>query len=605
MIRRFAQRDLHYFRICVVLCCILLLPASASGCTIFAITPGASDDGAAYLGHTNDGVGKDWRNLDDVMITYIPPAEHKPGERRPVYFDPNSGSDAAGGKASDSSRIILGYIDQVPYTYGYYTASYGIINDQNLMSAECTDYAKYEPSAEEGRRLFYSSELSNIALERCTRAEEAVLLVGDLIDRYGYYGTGETLIFADSEEAWVIEMCGNPEGNGGLWVAEKVPDGEIFVAANTFRIRDVTPGDPTMHHSKNLFSVAEKAGWWSPSDGPLDWLATVSYGEYAHPYYSLMRVWRLQDTLAPSLNLSPYVEDSYTRAYPFSFTPDKPVNFSTALNLFRDHYEGTEFDLTKSPAAGPFGNPYRYLGPEDAHTNFQNETTIEVRAGANPRPISAIFCSYSYVTVVRPDLRKEVAGVLWFGPAVAYETVYAPIYANSENVSASYSTGSRLRYNYDTSYWTFALLTNWAMLRYDAMIGDIQHRQEFLEEMSYQMLQITDQKATNRLQAGDSAGARSIMTNFTVQWGDEIIDTWKQLTATLIVKYSNGLVTDPITEEVTEGGYPDWWYNETGYQYGPRVYQYKELRETPDLTYTGERVVVPKGSSFADIQKLL
>ncbi len=26
----------------------------------------------------------------------------------------------------------------------------------------------------------------------------------------------------------------------------------------------------------------------------------------------------------------------------------------------RDHYEGTDFDLTKGPAAGPYGNPDRY-----------------------------------------------------------------------------------------------------------------------------------------------------------------------------------------------------------------------------------------------------
>jgi len=593
----------------VILASLLLLifiPGTVSACTIFGITPGATDDGSVYAGHTNDGVGKDWRNIDDVTLTYIPPADHKPGDKRPVFFDPNSGSDAAGGKESPDKMTVLGYIDQVPHTYGYYTSSYGMINEKNLMSAECTDYAKFEPDAEVNKRMFYSSELSNVALGRCTNARDAVLLVGDLIDSYGYYGTGETLIFADSEEVWVIEMCGNPEGDtGGLWVAKKVPNGEIFVAGNEFRIREVETGTSDMYYSENLFEVAEKAGWWSPADGKLDWLSTVSYGEYSHPYYSLMRVWRLTDKLAPSLNLSPYVENSYTKAYPFSFKPDNKVNFETALNMFRDHYEGTEFDLRDGKAAGPFENPYRYLGPMDAHTNFQNESYLDVRAGANVRPISAIFCAYSYVAQVRPGLLDETAGVLWFGPAVAYETVYTPIYANSGAVSDRYSKGSRLKYNYDTAYWTFDLLTNWAMLKYDAMIVDIQKEQKSLEEGSYDMLQRTDAKVAAFLSEGDYDGAKAVMTNFTVERGEEIIDDWKALTATLIVKYSNGIVTDPVTEAVSEDGYPDWWYDDTDYQYGPRVYQLDELRETPGLNYTGKIVPVPKDASFEEIAEAI
>jgi dipeptidase len=585
----------------------LLLSPNAAACTVFAVTPGASVDGSMYVGHTNDGVGKDWRNIDDVSLLYVPAADHAPGERRPVHFDPDSGSDAAGGETADNSSPILGYIDQVPHTYGYYTASYGMMNEHQLLSGECTDYAKVEADAVEGKRIFYSSELSNVAMERCRGAKEAVELVGRLIDTYGYYGTGETLIFADPEEAWVIEMCSSPneKDGGGLWVARKIPDGEVFVAANEFRIREVVPGDPEMLYSKELFGKIEEAGWWSPADGPLDWLEAVSYGEYSHPYYSLMRVWRIQDRLSPSLGLSPYVEDSYTKAYPFTVVPDEKVNLTGAFSLFRDHYEGTDFDLSSGAAAGPFGNPYRFLGPADAHTNFQNESYLEVRPGANPRPISAIFCSYSYVAQARSSLPDPVGGVLWFGPAVAYETVYAPIYAGSQNVSAAYATGDRLQYDPGTAYWTFDFLTNWAMLRYDAMIGDITAKQGELEAGSIALVQETDRKAAELIDAGDEEGAARLLTNVTVARGDAIIDEWHALSDMLIVKYSSGLLTDPATEAVEEPGYPAWWLNETGYQYGPRVYALDDLRATEGLNYTGSTVRVLRNASFADILELL
>ncbi|MDK2916927.1 MAG: dipeptidase [Euryarchaeota archaeon] len=355
---------------------------------------------------------------------------------------------------------------------------------------------------------------------------------------------------------WVIEICSSldPEDGGGLWVAQKIPDGEVFVAANEFRIREVVPGNPDQIYSKDLFRKLEEAGVWSPADGPLDWLEAVSYGEYTHPYYSLMRVWRIQDRLAPSLNLSPYVEDSYTKAYPFTITPDEKVNLTVAFSLFRDHYEGTGFDLSTGEAAGPFGNPYRYLGPADAHTNFQNGSYMEVRPGANPRPLSEVFCSYSYVAQARSSLPDPVGDVLWFGPAVAYETVYAPSYAGSTNVSAAYVTGDRSKYDPDTAYWTFDFVTNWAMLRYDAMIGEITAKQNELEAESIALVQETDRAAAGLIAAGNHEGAARLLTNFTVRRGDGIIDEWHDLAGMLIVKYSNGFITDPATGEVEEPG---------------------------------------------------
>jgi len=54
------------------------------------------------------------------------------------------------------------------------------------------------------------------ALQRCDKAREAVLLIGDLMIRYGFLpssGDGsETLVIADTDEAWVLEVFG--VGNG-------------------------------------------------------------------------------------------------------------------------------------------------------------------------------------------------------------------------------------------------------------------------------------------------------------------------------------------------------------------------------------------------------
>ena len=577
----------------------LLLVAPALACSTFIITPGASDDGSMYIAHSNDGFGPGvlGHNIseEDTHLVYISGADHPAGAKRTVHFDPNSGSDDPVDRASTDHRNTS-EIDEVPHTFGYLTGIYGIINEVGLMSSECTDYARVQPNWDPERRIFYSSELSNIALERCRTAREAVELVGGLIDRYGYYGTGETLLFADPGEAWVIEMCGyDMNATGGLWAAERIPDGHVFVAANTFRIRQVTPGREDQLHSENLFRVAEERGWWRPSDGPLDWLKTVSTGEYSHPYYSLSRVWRLYDRVAPSLNLSPYVEGTYTTAYPFSTKPDAPLNATIALSLFRDHYEGTVFDLTNGSAAGPFGDPYRDSGPFDNHQAF---APGEVRPGAWPRPISPLFCSYSYVCQGRSWLPADVGGIAWVGFAVPAETVYLPIYAGSTALPASFTTGNRSEVSRDSAWWAFNLVTNWARLRYCDMIPEVRAEQQAIEAAALENRTAVDQEALRLRNVSGEVEARKYLTNWTVSNAEAGVDRWWHFSDRLIARYVNGMVNDFANRTAANPGYPASWLDANGYQYGPRVYDMEGLGAIPDLAFVNTTVMASPGDEL-------
>ena len=421
----------------LLLLSLFLFPRSVDGCTTIIVTRGASADGSVMVSHSDDN------DLMDQRIIYVPAAKHAPGTSRPVYCtaaamgefpqfnsfsyprivtaERGPGYDTAGLKS-----IPLGTIPQVRETYGYFDGSYGIMNEHQLMFGECTNGSKVTPEPEPGKRIMYSAELSRIALERCRTAREAIRLMGDLIEQYGLYGTGETLPVADTEEAWVFEMAPSPEGTGGLWVAKKVPDGEIFVGANQFRIREVDPDDPDIMFSGNLHSVAEKHGWWKPSDGKLDWLKTVSLGEYNHPYYSLRRVWRVLSLAAPSKNFSPWVKDGFTKDYPFSVKPDRKLGVRDLMRLHRDHYEGTEFDLTKGNAAGPFGYPDRYYGPYDGAGDVGDpKRKLE---GAWERPLSVTYCGYVFVNQARGWLPDPIGGRMWLGLDKPADTLFLPFH---------------------------------------------------------------------------------------------------------------------------------------------------------------------------------
>jgi dipeptidase len=577
-------------RTALTICILLALSSSGLGCTTFGVTKSASADGSVFVGHTNDGFGPgDVAGIvreDMVIFRYVPAQNHTPGSKRPIPYDPNSGGEFRGNASgSVGNETLVGYVDQVGHTYSYLTGSYGIINEHQLMSGECTDYAKVHPDAEEGKRIFYSSELSNIAMEQCKTAREAVELVGALIDKYGYYGTGETLLFGDPNEVWVIEMCGGtPSGTGGYWAAQKVPDGEVFVAANEFRIRELDPKNPDQIYSKNLSRDAEAMGWWSPADGPLDWTKVFGAGEYSHPYYSLGRVWRVQNMIAPSLNLSPYVEGPFTKKFPFSIAPDKPINITEAFDLFRDHYEGTVFDLTAPPAGGPFGDPYREWGPFDEHDRLYQG---ELKPGAWPRPLSTDPCGYSYVAQARNWLPDVIGGVCWLGLSSPAETCYAPFYAGITGIPEPYQNGSHWDLDMTTAFWPFEMVQNWARLMYCKMAPVIKAEQTRLEERALSRQTDIERQALG-LYKNDEMTARTFLTNYTNVTSMETLESWRRLFERLVVTYRNGQYNDIQNKTITNIGYPDWWLENATYQYGPRVYDLEPIKEIPDVRYVSK-----------------
>ena len=58
------------------------------------------------------------------------------------------------------------------------------------------------------------------------------------MDEYGYSDEGETFTICDKEEAWIVEIVGKGPGRkGSVWVALRIPDGQVSAHANISRIR--------------------------------------------------------------------------------------------------------------------------------------------------------------------------------------------------------------------------------------------------------------------------------------------------------------------------------------------------------------------------------
>jgi dipeptidase len=548
-------------------------------CTTMIITPGATADGSMMVTHSDDN------ELSDQRLIYVPAQDHAAGGERGII----DGSSTAYPRLVSTARgpgyelpgwpstPLIGNIAQVAHTFAYFDGSYGIMNEHNLMMGECTNGARYQPACvsqiEAGQsgkhcRLFYSAELSRIALERCRTARDAVKLMGALIDEYGYFSTGETLLVGDAHEAWVFEMCALPdEQYHSAWIAQRVPDGTVFVAANEFRIRTVLTDSPDQIFSGHLLAGLEKVGYIARGATAVDWLRAVSEGEYAHPYYSLRRVWRIFDRVNPDLGLSPWVSDGYTTAYPFSIAPRAKLVRADVIALYRDHYEGTQFDLTRGTAAGPYGDPNRFIGPYDG---AQNNVSTEKLYGAWERAISIFYQGYTYVAQTRPAAPVLTRGVLWFGADVAYTTCFVPFPAKVLQLPQAYQVGDPQKFSRSAAWWAFDFVANWARLNFQRMCRvDIQPLQHDLESRQGELLATWDQRFSE-------GGSAADLTALCDENANAVLVRWWTLGDSLVARYSDGYINLPAQVPAPFAiGYPSDWLGLCDYRNGPVSYDMK------------------------------
>ena len=91
---------------------------------------------------------------------------------------------------------------------------------------------------------FENRNLARVAMERCSTAREAIKLMGQLAEKYGYNESGETITIIDTEETWVFYILCTPSGKGAILVSQRMLDDEIAVMANTFTIRVIDLNNP-------------------------------------------------------------------------------------------------------------------------------------------------------------------------------------------------------------------------------------------------------------------------------------------------------------------------------------------------------------------------
>ncbi len=489
----------------------------AEACTTAIVTKGASADGSAYVTHSNDDFAS------DPSIVYVPAKDHAAGEKRKVYPAAIAWDELPEYNCFNYPRLVaperaeaykypgkkqtkpLGEIPEVPHTYAYIDSDYGVMNEHGLMLGECTNGSMrleyLEPK--EGHGIFYAPELGRVALERCRTAREAVRLIGSLIDEYGLWGTGETLLVADKDEGWVVEMQPTPSGKGGFWIAQRVPDGEFFVAANQFRIRAIRENAPDQIFHPDLPEMLKKVGWAAyDANGELDWVLSVQAAEDYHPYFSLRRVWRALSRVAPSAHLPARVDNWDTEAYPFSVRPDHPLTLEEIMELHRDAYEGTEYDRTKGDGAGLFASPYRY-----------GDSKWE-------RSITGRHIAYTWITQLN---EKNPAPLLWLSMNAPAESVYIPLAVAP--LPDAYAKADRAKYDAEKAWWISQQVTMLTRGYYSALHPEVAEAAHQAEKRSMALVANASEESAEEF-------AKTLREN-----AERTLAEWKALHGNLIAAH--------------------------------------------------------------------
>ena len=412
--------------LCIILLAAALSAGRAAACTNVIITPGASADGSS-------------------MVSYAADSHALFGE---LYFRP-AGRFKAGSLLAinewDTGRPT-GSIAQVARTW----QTVGNMNQRQLIIGETT-WGGREEQMDPAGIMDYGS-LIYITLQRATTAREAIDIIVDLANTYGYPSEGETFSIADPHEAWIMDLVGKGADNKGIvWVARRVPDGYICAHANQARITRFPQDDPeNCLFAPDVISFAREQGWYEGEDADFSFRDAYNPLDFGGARACDARAWSAFNILCDGVftyeengqEVSRPAADwlDYAMGYdlkgemPLFVKPARKITVKDVADVMRDHFEGTPMDMTTDIGAGGNGLPYRWRP-----MNF----TVDGKTYLNERAIATQQTGFWFVAQARGFLPDEVGALIWFGCDDAATSYLTPIYANLTQVATRCTTAWR------------------------------------------------------------------------------------------------------------------------------------------------------------------
>lgn len=499
----------------------------AEACTNFIATKGATKDGSVFVTYSADDYGS------FMKLCHYPAGIHAKGTKREI-IDYDSG-------------VSHGFIDEAPKTYNVI----GNINEYAVSIGETT-YGGREEMIDKSGIIDYGS-LMYLGLQRSKTAREAIKIMTDLANKYGYNSSGESFTIADPNEAWILEMmgCGGDPKQKIVWVAVRIPDGTISGHANQARIGQFSTYNTEVMSSKNCIKFARSKGWFTGKDKDFNWKMTYAAPDFGGRRFCEARVWSYFNHFKDMSRWLPWAlgKDPNAEDMPLWIVPNKKIELSDMENCMRDHYEGTPLSLNNDLGQGNWDMPYR---PTPLNYEYNGKKYF------TERPTSTQQSAFSYVAQLRSWLPREIGGIIWFANDDGNMAAYVPIYCCSTERSECFNTpgADAVHFSDKNAYWVCNWVSNMVYPRYSQMFPSLKEVRDSLDNSYFANQQKIEAKA-QELYSNDKAAAIKYLNDYSVAKGNEMITRWRQLAYYLIVKY-NDMIIKPEKDgkfEVTSTGW--------------------------------------------------
>lgn len=546
------------------LCAAFVMMSVQSGlaCTNVLVTKGASKDGS-------------------VFVTYAADSHQLYGE---LYFTP-AGFFKPGVMLNvtewDTGRF-LGQIPQIGRTY----QTVGNMNEHQLIITETTYGGRPELYDPDG--IMDYGSLIYITLQRARTAREAIQIIADLANEYGYASSGESFSIADKNEVWIMELIGKGSKldrkgrnvrKGIVWVAARVPDGYICAHANQARITNIDFNDPeNWLYSEDVVDFAREMGYFEGADEEFSFCDAYAPLTFSGMRGCESRVWAAYNILCDGMIDGRPAEEylDFAMGYnadnrlPLFVKPAEKISFKEVADVMRDHYEGSPMDMRVDAGAGGHHTPYRWRPME---FEYDGKTYLNERAIATQQTGFWIVCQS------RSWLPDEIGGVIWFGADDAATSCLTPVYTSVNEIPQciKVGNGSLIEYSPTSLFWVTNRIANFAYMLYDRIEPEVREVIDARENAAVEEQPEIDAAALEILGETPTeesiAATRDFLTTYSIAQAQSLFDTWKQLDIYLLVKYMDGNIkkenghgtflnngySDRIPASPDQPGYSDKW----------------------------------------------
>ncbi|MBN1273323.1 MAG: C69 family dipeptidase [Candidatus Aminicenantes bacterium] len=531
-----------------------LFPEYPEGCTSILVGKAASTDGSTMTTHTCDCGICDW------TWRHVPAADHKEGSVRKIYhinqyrtWPPAEGLKWERYK-DDYTELDM---PQVPHTFAYHHGMFGYMNEKQVAIGESTIGCQRKMRNQTPAAKFDITMLTLMAMERAETARQAIKIMGEFGEKYGYgYNDGgEMLAVADPDEVWIFEIMPvgplwTPESGkpGAVWCAQRVPDDHVSVCPNESRIGEIDRNNPDFFmFSPNVISCAVEMGFYDPESGePFSWKKAYSpsEGSTTSTHGRRGRLWRFLSLVAPSQNFSP---DTPNMEFPFSVKPDKKLSVQDVFSLTRDKYRGNMYDPSQGIKAGPFANPNYFRGFE-----------LDKQRYTGPRCICVSNVEYTTVTQCRGGLPDPIGGIIWLSFGAQDTACYMPLYAGITALPESFQIGDHWIFERDSARWASDYVDFHTQVIYSYAIEDVKKAQEKWEGIASSQIPVVDRTAL-ALYEKNPEEAFQYLTDFCINHAVNVVNAWWKLGDMLLVKYNHFRIYDPETRKAGRITLPESW----------------------------------------------